>query len=464
MSVLEPWLTSGSVVVLAEKDPSLRELAVRTLLPSRQYFWLEDDTEAAVQDLLSRLNLDRLRRCVWFPITGGWLLHAARYREVLGRLEAGLAMHWANRMTSLHLGPLWIRNLFDNLASPAFASLPWPHWGEDPVVVCGAGTSLEAWLPALKQKPNVRVLAADTALPTLLAAGVRPDGVVCVEAQQANLRDFLPGAGSGIALFADVTSHPTSRRALGGPVWWFNSRFAPLALWSRWPLESVVPCLDPLGSVGVTAVALAHRLTSGSVTLAGLDFSWPEGKTHAKGAPALTALLQQTTRLRGTEQPGTWSATTNSTAPGGFRTTSVLKGYAASLAQIARPQTHRTSVLGAQGLELGLSRLDQLPAHTSPKSGFTPRVSGTNEKPTQGPVLAQSLVKQELTRLELLLGSFEAVNRGAPGDELLRQLAELDYLYFHFPDPEVRLESSFLSRALLSARWLHGRLSRRHPT
>ena len=463
-SPLEGWglrklfsaLPQSSCVVLLEKEPELAKLGGKH---DERAFWLESDTEEAVRELFSKLPLASLRRCLWLPLNGGWLLNGPRYREVFKRLEGGLATYWSNRMTSLHLGPLWVRNLFDNLADPDFKSTPWPQWLSEPVVVCGAGTSLESWLPLLKQhRQKIRILAADTALPILCAVGIEPDGVVCLEAQQVNLRDFLPAAGRKVALFAELSSHPATRRALDGQVYWFATKFAELQFWENWPFAEAIPFFSPMGSVGVAAVAVALRLTSGSVFLTGLDFSWPRGCSHARGAPAHTSRLFAAKRVLSVEQPGTWSSSSNVAVEGNpkHRTTGILKGYAAALAGLVRPVAHRVSVLGFEGLELGLERRREWPQLL-------------NNQLVQAPVLESRvsengsfILRREHDKLSALLDSFDALNRGEDiWVSLQRQLQELDYLYFSFADPELRLESGYLSRIKVVASWLVSRLSER---
>ncbi len=192
------------------------------------------------------------------------------------------------------MGPLWVRNLFDNLASETFSLAPWPDWGDAPVIVCGAGVTLESALPWISDHRSAwKLIAVDTALPILKAWSLIPDAVVSLEAQHANLRDFAGWFGAPVALFADMTSYPPSTRVFSQQPFWFISEFAPLALWSRWPWgTAVAPRLPPLGSVGVAAAWIAWKLTQGPVLLAGLDFSFPPGQSHARGAPLIAGIGQ----------------------------------------------------------------------------------------------------------------------------------------------------------------------------
>lgn len=452
IDVLLDRLPDGCSVVLYEKDPELRAFCgprFRSYLGPRaadpRIFWLEADSETEVRRLFSVLPLNKLRRCEFLPLNGGWIAHGPRYREVLGRLENGVKQWWANRLTWIHMGPLWVRNLIGNLTSPGFAASQWPDWGSDPVLVCGAGVSLEPaleWL--LPRRSRIRVLAADTALAVLREAGVVPDAVVCLEAQHANLRDFAGWAGADLTLFSDLTSFPPGNRVFRRPPCWFISEFAPLRLWRRWPWEAV-PVVPPLGSVGVAAAWTAWNLTRGPVVLAGLDFSYPVGKTHARGAPALGGLLARTHRFLPVEPVGSWARPGTSPGKGNWLTTPALQAYAGVLADAARPQAGRTVVWDDQGLSLGLPVWDRV---LGPPLGALVEPGRLHLDPLRW-------LSAEKELWEKALGLLENQSEAAA-----ESLAELDYLTFSLPDPEYRPDGDWLVRVQGRLNWALSRLHR----
>lgn len=466
LDVLLDRLPPDSVVVVLEKDPELeaawRDRWCQFLGPrlgDPRLLRLEADTEDAVRTLFRRLPLHHLRRCEFLPLNGAWLAFAARYREVFARIDQGLVRWWSNRITCMHMGPLWIRNLFDNLSDYQLRQSPWPDWGEDPVFVCGAGTSLESALPWLRDhRRSWRLVSADTALPILNDWSLVPDAVVCLESQHANLRDFAGSKDLETLLFTDLTSFPSGNRLFSHPPCWFITRFAELEMWNRGPwAEGSVPLLPPLGSVGVAAAWIAWKLTRGPVVLAGLDFSFPVGKTHSRGAPALSALLAATHRFQPVEQGGTWFATGLHTRPNGWLTTSVMEGYAEVLADQALAHSHRTWVWDLQGVSLGLSPWPRAVPPSLPPS--PERVA--RELPLREWVIS------ERQRLEQVLELFQIINV-RPNDEvwfeLEKNLRALDYLTFTFPDPQYRPETDWLARAQAQVRWLLGRLQARAPS
>ena len=464
VDVLLERLPAEAAVVLFEKDPALKQHCREAFeqflgdnLADPRLLWLETDTEDAVASLFTCLPLDRLRRCEFLTLNGAWLPHADRYRQVFARLEEGLTRWWSNRITSLHLGPLWVRNLIGNLKGSRFAPVHWPDWKHETVVVLGAGVTAEQALPWLAANRNFcRILAVDTALPLLRAYSMVPDAVVCVEAQHANLRDFADWRGAPVALFADLTSFPASTRVFGGPLFWYVSEFAPVALWKRWPWEaSAVPRLPALGSVGVVAAWIAWKLTQGAVVFSGLDFCFPPGKTHARGAPSLAAMASRTGRLNPFEQIGSWERPgVHWTADRKWLTTGVLEGYAGLLAERAAVQAQRTWLWAQAGVPLGL--------RVWPREAAVEPLPQMNELLRSRDSETEKWLAQEKARCAAILDSFERLNQ-APHDELVwdtleSQLREVDYLTFSFPDPKPRRSSDWLIRAQVQVRWLLERL------
>jgi len=289
-------------VLCVEVDPALLAVfaASRATLPRSERLSvvrLDDSIQAA--GVLQTLGPWRFRRVTTLALCGGCRLEPDAYRRIQQTLEEELRLYWQNRITLIEMSGLWLRNLFANLALlPGAGGIDSLHTGRA-IVVAGAGPSLERTLPAIQRiRKRVCLLAADTALPTLAAAGLRPDWVCVLESQVHNLDDFVPAYDPSLWLLCDLTASPTVLRRF--PLRsFFLSRFYPLELFPRLDRFGLLPpSLPPLGSVGVTAVQLALRLTRGPVFLAGLDFCYQPGKTHARGAPAHLRALTQSRRLR----------------------------------------------------------------------------------------------------------------------------------------------------------------------
>jgi hypothetical protein len=311
LELLLQRLSAGSSLLCVETDASLWALAASFPPPRHPRLTVVFGLQAAI-GAARELGLYRFRRVQLVPLCGSYHLDRAGYDAILGALEEEIRQFWQNRITLAHMSRLWLRNLFANLVAlagsvespvpPDWASalrgLPGAQPGGRPILVAGAGPSLEAALPRIARvRDRLTLLAVDTALPVLADAGLPPDWVYALDAQHYNLEDFLPSRDPALLLLCDLSSCPAvirlfPRRAA------FATRFAPLALFDRLQAAGLLPPeLPPLGSVGVTAVQAALGLTLGPVLLAGLDFCYPGGRTHACGAPSHRRALTSCSRL-----------------------------------------------------------------------------------------------------------------------------------------------------------------------
>jgi hypothetical protein len=456
----------GSAALCVEADPGLERIARERMPPElardpRLSFVAARDVGRAVE---AARGLGSFRACSIAALSGGESLNAPLYREMAAAISAEIEASWRNRAALVILGERWARNLLDNLAAlPDIDPEPLPRLGGT-TVVCGAGASLEAALPFLAdERELLSVVACDTALGTLLAAGIEPDLVVCLEAQAHNIPDFIPLGGRPAAIAADLSSHPLSFRATGGPRHLTLSRITESPFLSRLAARlsaAGVPFADtpPLGSVGVHAAHLAAGLASGPVLAVGLDFCYEPGKTHARGCPSLLAeerRLSRLTRWRGqfeasfrprnvrvrdcVSDPVLLSYAGLLAAEGGRSGLIDLRGRGPSIG--ARPATFAEAARMAR--EAG-GRSPPAPVGAAgPREGAAERRRGLA-------AAAAAAIGDELSRVNLLRGmSRGGGSRGASSrEDFLRLALESDYLYWSFPDADRvgTLAQDFLNR------------------
>ncbi len=428
-------IPASSAVLALEADPMLAALSRTgippTVLDHPRFLFLPDPARAGP----SIHALGRFRRAVEVRLSGGRSLCPDAYDEALGAVDAELNRYWRNRMTMVRMGRLWARNIVRNLASLPDSGIREPAaWG-GPIAVCGAGPSLDAaceWLT--RERPRLRILACDTAIGPLVLRGILPDAVVCLEGQIHNLKDFLPAGFAGLPVFTDLSSHPSVLHAVRGPKILTLTRYEELGFLDR--LEALpLPLLrvQPLGSVGVLAVHLARRLTDGPVFLAGLDFSFPPGSTHARGAPAILAEACREARLY--KARGQWSAAWPFEPAGagtGGGAASVMAAYATLLAREVRQDPGIFDIRGG-GLALGRTRLSFPQASRVLDAGQSAARPGPVPAGREVPrdalrSAATAFLEGETDRLEALLAAL----RGE-GD-LAARAADCDWIYSWFPD------------------------------
>ncbi|MDR1903624.1 MAG: DUF115 domain-containing protein [Treponema sp.] len=208
------------------------------------------------------------------------------YAGLEGKVRSWASRAEINAATLRRFGKRWVRNLSRNRG--AIRALPGVSWlrgiaGAYPVFLAAAGPSLDKAGPLLEKiAERCIVIAVDTSLRFLLEWGVEPDFTVVVDPQFWNARhlDRAPAPRSCLiaesAVYPSVLFHPFARTFLCGSVF-------PLGRYIEERVEAKGR-LGAGGSVAATAWDFARYLGASSVWIAGLDLSFPELKTHFKGA------------------------------------------------------------------------------------------------------------------------------------------------------------------------------------
>lgn len=419
-------------------------------------------------DLLSffsRYNISTLRRVQLITLSRGYTVSPGTYQSWENLARAWLRQFWRNKATLTVMGRLYIDNLLANLPRLAGGEPLARFTTEKPILLTGAGESLEYSLPFIREiRADFYLVSVDTALPILLESGITPDLVIVVESQHANLRDFLaPGAMDLPCLF-DLTSYSGLIRLHRGPRGFFVSRYAELLLWDRLEAAHLMPpALPPLGSVGLAALYLCRDLTGANILYTGLDFCFFPGKTHARGAPSHTALLSRCSRIIPLEDfshglPPLLSRHYDRMNRGVLSSPN-LRGYH-DLLSLFKDQG-RVRDMGSCSLPSVIPFAERpqelLRAHGS--SGLT------SPPPCSSEALTTFLehLEEDLKKLRAEGHRWLAGDRGGGQTARLASLlGRLDFLYTHFPDspdfPEIG--ESFLKRVLVFSERCRGRIQR----
>jgi len=392
-------------------------------------------------------------------LNAGSSLDPVLYDELIGFIIDSLTNYWRNRNTLLRLGRQWIRHIYANLCELAYGPLDIRSVNSliiDRVpIVVGAGPSLEKALSFIReQRERLWVMAVDTAVSALLSCDIKPDAVVVLETQAWNLLDFHDTKGSKIAVVADLSSYPPSLTHTGGPCYLFSSTFTKLEF-----LRKLEACgvrdfaLDPLGTVGLVAIEIALARWSGSVLLAGLDFEYSHGKTHARGTAHHRWQISCLGRLN--PHPG-WETRANRTRNQNRDADSVLHGYAALLRR-RFSGTGRLYALSSSRLNLPL--LEDAKGILMENQEETTRSGESSIRAAR----AAKFIDAQLSGLQDIIDSWEAYARNESGvSKLLSAIGEMDEVYVDFPDAESlpKKDEAFLFRVVNRARILLDYISR----
>lgn len=198
-------------------------------------------------------------------------------RDTIGRVVERLRSDLA---VQAKFGLRWMRNTILNV--PDAHALPLPAWEGRRVRVAAAGPSLADSIPELAAASSAALVAVDTALPVLLANGVRPDLVVSIDCQLPTYHHYLAAGFPRIPVAAELSLPPSlfARFPVRHP------------LRSDHPLHTLLrllgldlPYLDARGgNVTQAAVDLAARLGAAAIGVYGADFSYPDGETYPRAS------------------------------------------------------------------------------------------------------------------------------------------------------------------------------------
>ncbi|MDR1838129.1 MAG: DUF115 domain-containing protein [Treponema sp.] len=312
----------NSAVLCIEADPELYELALKNIDAS----FTNDSLENASPNIKLRITdicdaekicafvhevwgVRAFRRLETIKFTGGWQLFPQLYDSLCDALRREIATDWSNAMTLAKLGRLYIRNAIRNLSLiPHFPSIANLSFGETPVLVLGAGPSLDETLDFLDrcfsqtfrqpQSRPFKIVCVDTCLGALKDRNIIPDIVVILESQHWNLKDFTGCRGWNIPAAVDLSALPCSAKILEGEGFLFMTPWTHLRIFERLKAAGLLPSvIPPLGSVGLTAVELARRISRGKIILSGIDFSFTTEKYHARSTPGHRGKLNTQTRF-----------------------------------------------------------------------------------------------------------------------------------------------------------------------
>jgi len=435
LDTLSKRIPDDSVILAIEASELLMALCAPYAKKNENVIHVRLSSFAALHEVFKSIGPWNYRRIRRVDLSAGSSLNPGLYDELIDFLVDSLTNYWRNRNTLLKLGRQWIRHIYANLCELAYGSLDIRSVNNLVIdrmpIVVGAGPSLEEALSFIReQRERLWVLTVDTAVSALMACDIKPDAVVVLETQAWNLLDFHDTRGSKITVVADLTSYPPSLTHIGGPCYLFSSTFTTLGF-----LEKLETCgirdftLDPLGSVGLVAIEIALARWNGSVLLAGLDFEYSHGKTHARGTAYHRWQMSCLNRLN--PHPG-WETLTHRTWDQNQDTDTVLRSYAALLRR-RFSDTGRLYTFSPARLDLTLPLLENA-ENILVKSQKKIAQGG---KPSNQAAKAAKFIDAQLRGLRGIIDSWEDYAKNRDGKpRLLDAIGRMDEVYVDFPDAE----------------------------
>ena len=454
LDTLLSLISKDSAILCVETDEQLFALSRSSIKEE-----ILDNSSIALTGISNSTQLCRFVREKWgarvfrrieqVKLSGGWQLDQ-NYEIMAEFLQKDIALDWGNAMTLVKLGRRFTRNVIRNL-SLFNKALPVTQlqFGTKPVLVLGAGPSLDKVLDSFQEKglfdldkdrrPFV-LICVDTCLTILRERKIVPDLTVVLESQFWNLHDFAGSGNTQIPVAADFSAYPGSLKLLNGPLFFFFTPWTPLRLFDRLKTAGFLPpVFPPLGSVSLSAVELAKRFGSGPVICAGIDFSFSFDSQHARSSPSrLDALLIQNRfsspfNLEAVFRNGVFTVFSKSKVP--VKSDPAMRNYRDLFErEFSDP---RIKDINGSGLPLGQETLDINDAYIilAANNSTQNQTMQTEEKEQcKKSTRLADFMKNEKTQLEKLRSILSGDTIQDDTSVLDQLLDDADYLWAHFPD------------------------------
>lgn len=290
LDVLERRGWSGHVVALepdsASAAESLSRKAVREWQLSGRLTVLAGPDYTGLDKVLSALPLNTEK-----PVIAGNPEVARAHREACVHAARTVTRAWfgarANDEARKKNAGRYLQNTLRNveaIAREGDAAVLKNLFAGVPALVVAAGPSLDGNIADVARYRNrVVIIAADTALRPLLAAGIEPDLVVATDPTETNARhlnDLPPCPRTYLA--AEGSVDPESLPHFEGRTFFFRIADHHPWPWLRQAGHDRVR-LRAWGSVLTTAFDLALEMGCGPIVFAGADLAFTDGRPYARG-------------------------------------------------------------------------------------------------------------------------------------------------------------------------------------
>ena len=469
LDLLFEKISSDSFVLAIETDPLLYAFSLqhinKKLLEKKNFLYLcLEEKMTGVKELLEKI--DHLvqseegyafRRLVPLELSSTCIQKEFQ-NTCTQYIDLYINQFWRNRITLVKLGRLYAKNIFQNLALLSQAETIKPATIEKPILVLGAGPSLEENIATIQTfQKHFFIIAVDTALAYLHKQKIGIDLCLVMEPQLINQKAFLAVKNTKIPLLADLCSYPATQKILNGPLSFFFSEYASLQFLQNLEKNTGLQKYRALGSVGLVAVetALKLRKKNTAIFFTGLDFSYQLGKTHTKETPSHLARLFEATRLKPAENIGL----VENKIGDGLYTNPALENYARLFDDLYAEENElymlseisiirkikkisvrdfKTWIENKTG-QTDSSQRDSIEKNEKIESRFFE--TNTIEKTKRKNALIDFL-ENEIKKLSVLSSFLESIKPEQTSSQLdenlqkevRKKLLGLEYLYIHFPE------------------------------
>ena len=284
--VLRDRIKPSARVIVFEPDAELFELSMaqmnhRVVLQDHRFRFVVGSQVCQFFDdwpLEQCQETDEFLWLVWPPASRA---HGPVAESLMANFKTRLRDRAANLLTHFQNGMTYFRNVLENFdyqSDPDVGRL-FGRFTNLPLVIVSAGPSLDRNIMDLRKAENrCFVLAVDTALRPLLAAGVIPHAVIIADPSELNARHIVGAMPPSTHLIAEQAVH-SSALASAARRFLFGLGLFPDSLFAKFGFAK--SRLDVWGSVATAALDLACRMGANPVIFTGQDFAYSWGRDYA---------------------------------------------------------------------------------------------------------------------------------------------------------------------------------------
>jgi len=274
-------------VVVFEPDPRLFKLSrgLKTNAPALEDSRFDFIVGSRVAGFMDEWNLQGCRetdRFLWIE----WPAAVARGSELLESLKSNFTTRLrdkaGNLLTHFQRGAMYFENALANFrhqSSPDVGRL-FGRFRNLPLIIVSAGPSLDLNIQHLRgAEDRIFILAVDTALRPLLAAGVTPHAIVVADPGALNARHIAGVVPESVYMITEQAVQPVAMAAARLRFLYGLGLF-PDPLFAEFGFCKST--LEVWGSVATAALDLACRMGANPVIFAGQDFGFSWGREYAR--------------------------------------------------------------------------------------------------------------------------------------------------------------------------------------
>lgn len=366
----------SSFVIAVECSENLMNISLKHIdkdvIENSRFFYVRTNSiQLFLTELQKKIKVKNFKHVLRLDFSAGANLFEKFYFDIENCTKEYIARYWINRLTLIQFGRIYASNFFKNYcevvkSKKQFAILQ-PNSIGKPIVVVGAGPSLDNSFNFIKENRNAFfVLAVDATLSSLLPH-IKPDAVVVLESQYWIQKAFIGTATFDIPIIADLTSSSGVLKNTLGPIVLFFTEYIEHSFFEMLNKKNVLPTIfEPMGSVGLSALKIAIFLAKSGIPIfhTGLDFAWGMAFTHSKMSYQVRDMFSSCTKLNGLYRPENIFPAKTIVADGknGSKvfTSPSLSGYAELYKRIFSHQNPENPIfdIGSGGIELNSVLLD----------------------------------------------------------------------------------------------------------